>query len=118
MIIARGTVLTAPPSGTAAARNWRRRSLSLTLFPFLSELGQHVPQFMIAQVHLSQLLSPHENNQARTGISYLASEVVRQSTVRVQHGQIGAAHIAHAQLLVARCARRVCKLLEIALKKC
>jgi hypothetical protein len=52
-----------------------------------------------------------------SGINYFASKVVRQPAVRVQHGEVGAAHIAHAQFLVAGSTRGVCKLLEIALKR-
>jgi hypothetical protein len=49
--------------------------------------------------------------------SHFASEMVRQSTIRVENGQVSSTDIAHAQLLVSRSAGRVCKLLEVALEK-
>lgn len=49
--------------------------------------------------------------------SHLASEMVRQSTIRIENGQVSSTDVAHAQLLVPRSAGRVCKLLEVALVK-
>lgn len=49
--------------------------------------------------------------------SHFASEMVRQSTIRVENGQVSSTNIAYAQLLVSRSAGRVCKLLEVALEK-
>jgi hypothetical protein len=49
--------------------------------------------------------------------SHFASEMVRQSTIRVENGQVSSTDIAHAELLVSRSAGRVCKLLEVALEK-
>lgn len=52
-----------------------------------------------------------------SGFNYFASKVVRQPAVRIQHGEVGAAYIAHAQFLVTGSTRGVCELLEIALKR-
>ena len=49
--------------------------------------------------------------------SHFASEMVRQSTIRVENGQVSSTNIAHAQLLVSRSAGRVCELLKVALEK-
>jgi hypothetical protein len=43
--------------------------------------------------------------------------MVRQSTIRVENGQVSSTNIAHAQLLVTRSAGRVCKLLKVTLEK-
>jgi hypothetical protein len=58
MIVARRAMLAATPTNAAAAgaagnRRWRC-CLRFALFPVLSEFHQHVPQLVIAQVHLCQ----------------------------------------------------------------
>ena len=40
--------------------------------------------------------------------AYLSTEVVSETTVRVQDGEVGTADITDAELLVARRSRRVC----------
>jgi hypothetical protein len=47
----------AAATATAATGNRRRHCLGFALLPVLSEFRQHVPQLMIAQMHLCQILS-------------------------------------------------------------
>ena len=80
-------------TGWRAARSRGRR---LALLTFLLELGKHVPELVIAKVHLT-------------------TEVVSKTTVRVEDGEVGAADVADTELLVTRRAGRVCQLLKFSL---
>lgn len=55
--------------------------------------------------------------QGRQDVTYLATEVVGETTIGVEHGKVSTADVADTELLVARSARRVGELLQFSLER-
>lgn len=85
------------------------------LLALLLELQQHVAKLVVAQVHLVGVSIALDEKW--TGVAtYLTTEMVGETTIRVEDGEVSTTNVTDTELLVTRRARRIGELLEFSLE--